>query len=246
MENKKQFIEKTSQGFHRTTCPGFLSEASGRSLASSPPFIWKEGVTCFVSSAFFQLYISWPLFWSMLQNNFPMSYNFINILTFIRVEPRLSTLGHNVHSAWKVHSGNNYLADLSSWSHCCPLQGFVVISVTPLDRPVVSSSWFLLTIMGMYKSFCMSHVFFNSDFSEVRYLEVKCTKSKRLDIFLRLSTPVIPTLCFPQGLQETQTRQRIQMMMLRILQCGHFPGGPMVKTLCLHCRECWFDSWSGN
>ena len=55
MGNKKQFIEKTSQGFHRTTCPGFLSEVSGRSLASSPPFIWKEGVTCFVSSAFFPL-----------------------------------------------------------------------------------------------------------------------------------------------------------------------------------------------
>lgn len=32
--------------------------------------------------------------------------------------------------------------------------------------------------------------------------------------------------------------------MLRILQCGHFLVGPMVKTLCLHCRECWFNSWS--
>lgn len=118
MGNKKQFIEKTSQGFHRTTCPGFLSEVSGRSLASSPPFIWKEGVTCFVSSAFFPLTviplcISCPLFWSMLQNNFPMSYNFINILTFIRVEPYLSALGYTVHLAWKVHSGNNYRADLS-------------------------------------------------------------------------------------------------------------------------------------
>ena len=58
-----------------------------------------------------------------------------------------------------------------------------MISVTPLEKPVVSSSWFLLKIMCMCKSFCMSHVFFNSDFSEVRYLEVEHTKSKCLDIF---------------------------------------------------------------
>ena len=107
----------------------------------------------------------------------------------------------------------------------------MVISVTPLDKPVVSSSWFLLRIMCRCKSFCMSHIFFNSDFSEVRCLEVEYTKLKSLDIFLRFSTPIIPTLCFPKGLQETQTRQRIQMMVLRILQCGHFPGGPVVDYM---------------
>ena len=23
-------------------------------------------------------------------------------------------------------------------------------------------------------------------------------------------------------------------------------GGPVVKTLCFHCRDCGFDAWSGN
>ena len=27
---------------------------------------------------------------------------------------------------------------------------------------------------------------------------------------------------------------------------GEFPGGPVVKTLCSHCRGHWFDPWSGN
>ena len=25
-----------------------------------------------------------------------------------------------------------------------------------------------------------------------------------------------------------------------------FPGGPVVKTLCFHCREYRFDPWPGN
>ena len=25
-----------------------------------------------------------------------------------------------------------------------------------------------------------------------------------------------------------------------------FPGGPVVRTLCFHCRGCGFNPWSGN
>ena len=34
--------------------------------------------------------------------------------------------------------------------------------------------------------------------------------------------------------------------MERIINYGDFPGGPVVKTLCFHCRGRRFDPWSGN
>ena len=31
-----------------------------------------------------------------------------------------------------------------------------------------------------------------------------------------------------------------------IKRTGDFPGRPVVKTQCFHCRDHWFDHWSGN
>ena len=33
---------------------------------------------------------------------------------------------------------------------------------------------------------------------------------------------------------------------VRMLSWGDFPGSPVVKTPCFHCRGHGFDPWSGN
>ena len=65
-------------------------------------------------------------------------------------------------------------------------------------------------------------------------------KSKGLKVRQTESKLVLPSLC---GARIVSLSLSIQISKIAI---GDFPGGPVVRTLCLQCRGCGFDPRSGN